>query len=106
MDDTTWERVTRLREWLDENTPPDIAGSIVNWRVLKIAEEYGELTEALHGAVGANPRKGVSHSWEDVHKELSDVIVTALVALETSAPGEGKKLLDHRLQQLVDRVGA
>lgn len=29
-------------------------------RVLKISQELGEVAEALHGALGANPRKGAS----------------------------------------------
>lgn len=47
------------------------------------AEEVGEVSEAVTGALGANPRKGDSHGWSDVEKELSDVIVTAVVALAT-----------------------
>lgn len=106
MDDTTWQRVERLREWLDETTPPEVAENIKLWRVLKISEEVGEVSEAIHGAMGANPRKGTSHTWDEVTKELCDVIVTAMVALSTCAPGDGEKLLEDRLQQLVDRVGA
>ncbi|MGW1291163.1 MazG-like family protein [Streptomyces sp. NPDC002586] len=103
MEDT-WNRVGQLRKWLDEAAPAD-AGDVRLLRVLKIGEEYGEVAQALHGALGANPRKGASHTWEDVEKELSDVIVTAMVALTTINP-DAEKVLDGRLQHLVERVAA
>lgn len=99
-----WRNVERLREWLDDEAAPASAGDTRLLRVLKIGEEYGEVAEALHGALGANPRKGAaSHTWQDVEKELSDVIVTAMVALATITP-DAQKALDERLQHLVDRV--
>lgn len=99
MEDTTWTRVEQLRSWLDDNAAPAAAGDVRLWRVLKI----GEVAEAMHGATGANPRKGVSHTWDDVHKELCDIIVTSMVALLTCTPDAAKQL-DDRLQHLVDRV--
>ncbi|MES4887502.1 MazG-like family protein [Streptomyces sp. NPDC096012] len=63
-------------------------------RVLKLSEEVGEVAEAIIGATGQNPRKGVTHSWEDVQAELCDVAVTALVALRTLTP---------RAQEVFDR---
>ncbi|MEU5402119.1 MazG-like family protein [Streptomyces sp. NPDC005963] len=99
----TWERVELLRAWLDSELTPATEGSVELWRVLKIGEEFGETVEALHGALGANPRKGKSHTWDDVSKELCDVIVTSMVALATCAP-DAPELLDARLQHLVDRV--
>ncbi|MFI6731256.1 hypothetical protein ACIBM7_46855, partial [Streptomyces atratus] len=49
----------------------------------------------MHGALGANPRKGASRTWADVHKELCDVIVTSMVALVSCTP-DARKLLDDR----------
>jgi NTP pyrophosphatase (non-canonical NTP hydrolase) len=72
-------------------------------RVLKIGEEFGEVAEAVHGAMGANPRKGASHTWDDVHKELSDVAITALIAL-ASLTSDAPKVFDERLQHIVERV--
>jgi NTP pyrophosphatase (non-canonical NTP hydrolase) len=103
MDASTWSRVDRLRDWLDDNADPAMASDVRLWRVLKIGEEFGEVAEAMHGAMSANPRKGASHSWDDVHKELCDVIVTSMVALASCTP-DAAKLLDDRLQHLVDRV--
>ena len=103
MQDDNWTRVERLRTWLDDNADPATAGDVRLLRVLKIGEEFGEVAEALHGAMGSNPRKGASHTWEDVHKELADVIVTSMVALATLSP-DAEKILDARLQHLVARV--
>jgi len=45
------------------------------------------------------PARGVTHTWEDVHAELSDVILTATVALSTLAPDAAKVFQGH-----LDRV--
>ncbi|HEY8987220.1 MAG TPA: MazG-like family protein [Streptomyces sp.] len=104
MDDLAWERVRRLVGWLDEHAEPAAAGDVRLLRVLKIGEEFGEVAEALHGALGANPRKGASHTWDDVHQELCDVIVTAMVALSSCAD-DPQELLAGRLELLVERAG-
>jgi NTP pyrophosphatase (non-canonical NTP hydrolase) len=77
-----WDTIGRLVAWLDaENSaPPEMARLL---RVLKISEEAGEVAEAVIGVTGSNPRKGNSHTWEDVRKELCDVILTSMVALQT-----------------------
>jgi NTP pyrophosphatase (non-canonical NTP hydrolase) len=103
MSGEMWERVDRIRGWLDENAGEQTERERTLLRVLKIGEEYGEVSEALHGALGANPRKGRSHAWEDVRKELVDVAVTTLVALSTLSPDAAKEF-DTRLQHLVDRL--
>ncbi|MFD3612413.1 MazG-like family protein [Streptomyces atroolivaceus] len=103
MDSEMWDRVNQLRGWLDDNAGELTERERKMMRVLKIGEEFGEVSEALHGALAANPRKGRSHTWEDVSKELVDVAVTTLVALATIDP-DGAKTLDARLQHLVDRV--
>ncbi|MZE76571.1 MazG-like family protein [Streptomyces xinghaiensis] len=103
MAERTWEQVGRLRKWLDAEVTDASPADVRLLRVLKIGEEYGEVAEALHGALGANPRKGRSHSWTDVEKELVDTIVTAMVALDTIAP-DARHTFEERLDALVDRV--
>ncbi|MEU0991474.1 MazG-like family protein [Streptomyces sp. NPDC005953] len=101
--DINWDRVRRLKEWLDAEAVPTAAGDARLLRVLKIGEEYGEVAQALHGVLGANPRKGFSHTWQDVEKELCDVIVTGMVALATISPNS-QELLAERLRHLVARA--
>lgn len=93
-DNDLWATVDRLRAWLDDNNarPPQEALLL---RMLKLSEEVGEVSQAVIGAVGQNPRKGVSHSWGDVESELCDVVVTALVALATLTPDPRGALRSH-----------
>lgn len=100
--DQTRDGVRKLHGWLDEEDQA-AAGDVRLLRVLKIGEEFGEAAEAITGALGANPRKGNSHTWEDVEEELCDVIVTAQVALLTINP-EVEKVLDARVQRLLERL--
>ena len=104
MEPNLWTSVEKLRQWLDDESSPVGEQDRRLLRILKIGEEYGEVAEAVHGALGANPRKGASHTWEDVHKELCDVIVTSMVALSSLTP-DAEELLNSRLQHLVNRVG-
>ena len=85
MDQPAWDTVSSLVAWLDENSPltPDADRLL---RIMKICEEVGEVNQAVIGVLGQNPRKGVTHTWEDVQAELSDVIITAMVALTTLTP--------------------
>ncbi|MEU6847050.1 MazG-like family protein [Streptomyces sp. NPDC046716] len=100
-DTDLWATVDRLRAWLDESNgqPPREALLL---RVLKLSEEVGEVAEAVIGAVGQNPRKGLSHTWQDVESELCDVIVTAMVALGTLAP-DARAALDSHVAKVAER---
>lgn len=40
-------------------------------QVIKIQEEVGEVAAALIGALGANPRKGFTHTTSDIAAELA-----------------------------------
>lgn len=97
----TWHTIDRLVAWLDTETgvSPETARLL---RVLKITEEAGEVAEAIHGATGANPRKGHSHTWEDVQAELCDVIVTSMVALRTLTP-DAEKVFATQLHRIAQR---
>jgi NTP pyrophosphatase (non-canonical NTP hydrolase) len=70
--------------------------------MLKLSEEVGEVASAIIGATGQNPRKGITHSWQDVESELCDVIVTAMVALRTLTP-EAAAVFDAHLRRIDDR---
>jgi NTP pyrophosphatase (non-canonical NTP hydrolase) len=97
-----WEQISRMREALDEKIGDLTERERILFRVLKIGEEFGEVAEALHGVNGTNPRKGKSHTMEDVVKELVDVAVTTLIALETITP-DARRVFETRLQFLMDR---
>ncbi|MBL1081039.1 MazG-like family protein [Streptomyces actinomycinicus] len=71
-------------------------------RILKLSEEVGEVAEAVIGATGQNPRKGVTHDWDDVRAELCDVVITALVALRTLTP-EAREVFETHLRKVRDR---
>lgn len=104
MDTRVWAQVGAIRQWLDkeqEGSPRELRMA----RVLKVGEEFGEVVEALHGVLGLNPRKGFTHSWDDVRDELVDVAVSALVALETIA-GDPEGEFAARLGELVARLPA
>ena len=97
----TWETIERLVRWLDRASPvpPETARLL---RVLKITEEAGEVAEAVHGVTGTNPRKGRSHTWEDVQAELCDVIITSMVTLRSLTP-EAEKVFAAHLERVAAR---
>lgn len=89
-----WETVDRLYEWLDSHNRKAPQEALL-LRMLKLSEEVGEVAQAVIGATGQNPRKGTSHTWDDVQAELCDVIVTAMVALRTLTPDAAHVLAGH-----------
>lgn len=102
MDKISWDTIGDLVGWLDDKSPAH-GDTATLLRVLKLSEEVGEVAEAVHGAMGANPRKGVSAGgWADVETELCDVIVTAMVALRSLTP-DAQKLFDDRLRMIAER---
>jgi NTP pyrophosphatase (non-canonical NTP hydrolase) len=101
MDDVTWDTVGRLVEWLDRSSalPPETDKLL---RLLKLSEEVGEVARAVIGVTGQNPRKGITHTWDDVTAELCDVILTAMVALSTVTP-DAREVFAQRLDHVATR---
>ena|SRR5260221_718214 len=101
MDEVAWDTVDKLVGWIDDNStlPPETEKLL---RIMKLGEEVGEVNQAVIGVLGQNPRKGVSATWEDVHAELCDVILTAMVALATLTP-DARKIFTERLEYVADR---
>ncbi|MCL8010337.1 MazG-like family protein [Streptomyces sp. AS02] len=96
-----WSAIDALWTWLETDQP--IGGKEgVLLRMLKLSEEVGEVAEAVIGATGQNPRKGVTHTWEDVQGELCDVVITALVALRTLTP-DAREVFDRHLTRVTER---
>ncbi|MGF1425007.1 MazG-like family protein [Kitasatospora sp. LaBMicrA B282] len=100
MEDT-WEIVNSLAERLDSHSR--LTGE-QRWlvQIVKLQEEAGEVAEAAIGALGENPRKGYSHSWDDVRKEACDVAVTALVLLARMG-GDPRSFFEEHLRATFDR---
>jgi NTP pyrophosphatase (non-canonical NTP hydrolase) len=72
-------------------------------RILKLSEEIGEVSQAVIGVMGANKRKGFTHADIDVAKELGDVIITAMVALEDWVI-EPESFLRKHIESIRERV--
>ena len=98
----TAHRIAALSRWIDAasaNAARDPEAA--TWgRLAKVAEEAGEVIAAYIGATGQNPRKGVTHTMGDVRRELLDVALTALCAVEhldSLIPDDGGGVPDHTL---------
>ncbi|MFE6054111.1 NUDIX domain-containing protein [Kitasatospora sp. NPDC056446] len=89
-----WAAVDRLHARLKESVP-ETGNQFLTLQVLKIQEEAGEAAQALLGVLGANPRKGVSHTLEQLQGELCDVIATAMIALRETTPDAASVLSEH-----------
>lgn len=96
-----WESIDGLCGWLDANRPVDGTEGLL-LRILKLSEEVGEVAQAVIGATGQNPRKGTTHTWDDVRSELCDVALTALVALRTLTP-DAREVFTHHLDRVTRR---
>lgn len=96
-----WPTIDELWSRLEE-TRRHAGQEGVLLRILKLSEEVGEVAEAVIGATGQNPRKGVTHAWEDVESELCDVVITALVALRTLTP-QAREVFEQHLKRVRDR---
>ena len=100
MDDA-WGTIEEIVRWLDDSSTlaPETEKLL---RIMKLTEETGEVTQAVTGTLGQNPRKGVTHTWEDVQAELCDVIFTAMVALTTLTP-DARQTFNGHLVRVADR---
>ena len=97
----TWGRLAKLQEESGEAADELILLAV---RKLGIDSAAGRVLTAFIGATGQNPRKGVTHTNDDVVKELLDVAVTALGAVEHLVGNDGSSM--QRLADFVERVVA
>ncbi|MFJ7066967.1 MazG-like family protein [Streptomyces sp. NPDC101115] len=96
-----WPTISRLHTWLTAHQDLPRNEEIL-LRVLKLSEEVGEAAQAVIGATGQNPRKGTSHTWQDVEAELCDVVITAMVALRTLTP-EAPEVFARHVERVAER---
>jgi NTP pyrophosphatase (non-canonical NTP hydrolase) len=101
------QQIAKISAWIDGSyTNVDPEAHL--WRrCSKVAEEVGEAFDALGGMIGENPRKGVTHTRDELINELLDVALAALGAVEhlTGNEGASTHLLDRRVSQVTDRAG-
>lgn len=81
--------LSRLSRWIDSHNRQKSEREQLWERTAKCAEETGEVIGAMIGVTGQNPRKGFTHTIDDVEAELLDVAVTALGAIEHIHGNEG-----------------
>jgi hypothetical protein len=105
----TGERLKELSAWVDSYPPNETRDKEAQlWgRVSKVGEEFGEVIAAMIGATNQNPRKGETYFFTDVCKEMLDVAVTALCAIEHMTGNNGKALsmMERHIQLLAIRAG-
>lgn len=107
MSELSQAALVALSEWIDAGNAHRDSEAVTWGRLAKIAEENGEVIEAFIGWTGQNPRKGVTRDREQVEKELLDVAITALGALEhlRGHDGQALALLDAAIVSVAARAG-
>lgn len=95
-----------LSQWVDDGNARRDPEARTWGRLAKVSEECGEVIQAWIGVTGQNTRKGTTHTRQDVIKELLDVAVTALAAVEhmTGNHGVSPSLLRGHLVGLLERA--
>lgn len=105
IDNNLLNTVLRITYQLDERGNPDLRGlPEVLCRALKVQEEAGELAQAVIGVLGQNPRKGFTHTWDQVISEAIDTALSALVLAETVVHFHGDYTLEELLGVQLDRL--
>lgn len=104
------EMIEAIDRWIDAGVSPSYQEQrlALDWsRIGKISEELGEVTDALIGCTGQNPRKGYYSSLEAVTRELADVAWTAIFAIQhfTKDETETGRILVDRLDSIYRRIG-
>jgi NTP pyrophosphatase (non-canonical NTP hydrolase) len=97
--------ISDITAWLDKSNPSGPHED--SMRVLKLTEEAGEAAAAYIGMVGQNPRKGVTHTQDDLLKELADVAITALCAMQhfTQDKAVTRAYLASKVHGIITRSG-
>lgn len=98
-----WANIARIAKWFKEENPGLDEMHFQSLLVHKLTEEVGEVAEALIGVTAFNPRKGKTHTIDDVKKELCDVIATAAVNLWAIDANAADTYTSH-LQRIAERA--
>lgn len=97
--------IEAINRWLDSSNPNTAHEDAM--RVLKLVEEAGEAASAYIGKVGQNPRKGITHTRDELLWELADVAITALCAMQhfTQDSKETARVISEKLAAIQKRAG-
>ena len=102
----SWERTRYIRNQLARHQR-GIDGAEFSagdyFRIMKLAEEVGEVVQAYIGTTGANKRKGITHNGYDIASELSDVIITAMVAMHGYL-ADPEEFFNRHVEKIWERV--
>lgn len=77
--------VEGLDQWLDDKVGPEYQEDRLaqDWaRISKIGEELGETIQAFIGFTAQNPRKGFTHTQQQVLDEIADTVFTGILAIQ------------------------
>jgi len=99
--------IRKISDLVDSTYPPNLNPEAWLWRrCAKVCEEAGEVTEALLGMTGENPRKGVTHTQNDLVVELLDVALAALGAVAHLMPAsvDPLDLLEDHTDMVLNRL--
>jgi len=107
---TIYDTIAAINDWIDGQSARlyQDQPAAQDWaRVAKCAEESGEAVAALIGMTGQNPRKGVTHTVDDLLGELADVAVTALAAIQhfTGDAEVTQRVLEDKVAYIAARAG-
>jgi NTP pyrophosphatase (non-canonical NTP hydrolase) len=100
----TSKKLAAISQILDERIEADGAAHLALVRVAKVQEEAGEVMEAMIAYQHVNPRKPAG-PLDDVIKELADLALTALGAIEHFGY-DGEAELFERVRFVYERLMA
>jgi len=112
IDDTIDGQIlTYVDEWLDDKVYQDYKEQPLaqDWaRVSKISEELGEAIQCLIGVTGQNPRKGFTHTHEQLLQELADTAITAIFAIQhfTKQQSDTRQIIREKMNAIYRRAYA
>lgn len=103
--------LTYVDKWLDDKVYNDYKDQPLaqHWaRVAKVAEELGEAISCLIGVTGQNPRKGFTHTREQLLDELADTAITAIFAIQhfTKQQSDTRQIIREKMDAIYRRAYA
>lgn len=98
-----WDDIERLSEFFIARFGKGKLGRLE--QISQLTSEMGEVHDANCGVNGSNPRKGVTHTDEDVARELADVAGTALISMFFFSDNP-RELFDQAVTKFITRLNA